>query len=271
MIEIFYLPFMQKAFVSGLALAALLAFLGVFVVARRMSFFGDGIAHASLAGVAIGLLASFNPFLSALIVGTLMGAFIYFLEKKTKIATDAVIGLIFTTSLALGVILLSFRRGYQPELISFLFGNILTLSSLDVRVILFFSIAIIALVAAMLRPFALTVFDRSTAWLRGIPVSLMEFLFYVILSFSVILGVKLLGIILVSALLIIPPITGRLLAKSLKTLILYSLIVGEVAVFLGLLLSYYMDLPSGATIILVSSGLFFAVLLAKGVLSFKKS
>lgn len=270
MIEILTLPFMQRAFIAGISLGALLACMGMFVVARRISFFGDGIAHASLAGVAIGIVAGLNPFLTALLTGVIVAIGIYILERKTRIASDALIGLIFTTSLALGVVLLSLRSGYQPELISFLFGNILTLTRIDVLLITLFSVSIISILAMTFKQFALVVFDRTTAWLRGLPVKTFEFLFYVILAIAVVLGVKLLGIILVSALLIIPPTAAKLVARSLTSLIVISVVLAEVAVISGLTLSYYLDLPSGATIILVSALLFFVILIAQKVLSLKE-
>ena len=148
--EIFSLPFMQKAFLVGGLVGVVLPYLGVFTTLKRMSFFGDGIAHASLAGVAIGVASGFTPFGMALLIGVLFGAGIYFLEKKTTLSSDAVIGIFFTTGLALGVILLSLQRGYQPDLISFLFGNVLTISEGDIFLISIFSALILSLISSFL-------------------------------------------------------------------------------------------------------------------------
>lgn len=263
LLEIITLPFMQRALLAGLALGAILPFLGAFVVLKRMSFFGDGIAHASLAGVAIGILAGVSPFGVALAVGVAFAIAIFILERKANLTSDAIIGLIFTTGLALGVVLLSMQKGYQPELISFLFGNILTLGMSDVILIGIAAVVILGVIIATHRPFTLVVLDRTTAWLRGIPVGAYEFFFYIVLALAVVLGVKLLGIILVSALLIIPPTTAKLIAGSFKGLLITSGIAGEAAVLSGLVISYYADLPSGATIILAGASIFFIVLISK--------
>ena len=126
---------MQRAFIAGILLAALLAYLGVFVVLRRMSLFSDGIAHASLAGVAAGVLLSLNPLVTALVASVVFAIVMFFLERKSNLSTDTAIGLIFTSGMALGVLLMSFKSGYQPELIGFLFGNILTIKPSDLIVI----------------------------------------------------------------------------------------------------------------------------------------
>jgi zinc transport system permease protein len=226
---------MQRALIAGIALGLILPFLGVFVTLRRMSFFGDGIAHATLAGVAIGIITGVSPFVAALGIGVLFGAGVYLLERKTNISSDALIGVLFTGGLALGIVLISRQKGYQPELLSFLFGSILSVSTRDLGIILGFSAVIVVALLMLLR-------QRT---------ELLDFLFYVLLCVTIVLGVKLLGIILVSALLIIPPTIAKLLAPSFKTLIGVSVIAGEVFIVLGLMLSYLLDLPSGATIILV--------------------
>jgi zinc transport system permease protein len=245
------LPFMQRAFLAGVALGLVLPFFGVFVTLRRMSFFGDGIAHATLAGVAIGIVAGVSPFIAALGVGALFGAGVYLLERKTDISSDALIGVLFTGGLALGIVLISWQQGYQPELLSFLFGSILSINAQDLGVILGFSALIVLALLMLLRQLTLLALDKESAWLYGVRTELLDFFFYVLLSVTIVLGVKLLGIILVSALLIIPPTVAKLLAPSFKTLIGGSVIAGEVFIVLGLLLSYFLDLPSGATIILV--------------------
>jgi len=253
------LPFMQRALAAGVALGLILPFLGVFVTLRRMSFFGDGIAHATLAGVAVGLIAGVSPFMTALAVGALFGAAVYLLERRTTISSDALIGVLFTGGLALGIVLISLRRGYQPELMSFLFGSILSISTADVGVILGFSAVIVAVLVMLLRQFTLLALDKESAWLYGVRAETLDFLFYELLCLTIVLGVKLLGIILVSALLIIPPTIAKMVAPSFKSLIGASVLAGELFIVLGLTLSYLFDLPSGATIILVGVAVFFLV------------
>jgi len=256
MIEILSLPFMQKAFIAGIMLAAPLAFLGVYSTLKKASFFGDGVAHASLSGIALGILTGVSPFGMAIIVGALFGAGVYFLERKTSVSSDSIIGILFTGGMALGIILLNLKQGYQPELISFLFGNILTIHASDLVLIIGLGVGIIVFLSIVYRRLALLVLDKDEAWLTGIPTSGLELVFYVVLSISIVLGVKLLGIILVSALLIIPAASAKLLSKSFRKLVLLSILIGEIVVIGGLILSYYLDFPSGAVIILTGVGLF---------------
>lgn len=261
MTELLQFPFMQRALVAGIILAGLLAFLGIFVMLRKMAFFGDGIAHASLAGIAIGLVAELSPLPFAVGYGILLAILIYFLEKKTSLSSDTIIGIFFTASMSLGVLLISTQSGYQPELISFLFGNILAIKTIEL--IYFGLVALILIVLHLIkrRKIALLIFDRESAFLAGINVTALELTLYIALSVSVVLGVKVLGIILVSALLIIPPSTSRLLAKSLRSLQFITLIVAELTVILGIFLSYNFDWPTGPTIVLTGTVFFITALI----------
>lgn len=261
--EILTLPFMQRALLAGVILAFLLAFLGVFVTLKRMSFLGDGLAHATLAGVALGVLVGINPLWLALAVSVAAVSLIYFLERKTNVSSDAIIGLIFTSGMALGVILFSFKKGFQPDLISFLFGNILTINSGDLLFIILLSLVIIAFLFASYKTLALLVLDRESALLLKARANLVEFLFYIFLAVAIVLGIKMLGIVLISALLIIPASTAKLFSKSFKKLIVNSVLTSEFIVITGLFLSYYFDLPSGAVIILAGAALFFFTMAVK--------
>lgn len=250
------LPFMQRAFAAGLALGLILPFLGVFVTLRKLSFLGDGIAHAALAGVAVGVLTSTSTFLAALAVAVLFGIALFLLERSTEISNDALIGVLFSGALALGILLMGLKRGYQPELFSFLFGSILSISSQDLWIILVFSAIIFMVLCKLKRHFTLLALDRDSAWLAGMHTEWLDLLFYVLVSVTVVLGVKLLGIVLVSALLVIPPTTAKMLAPSFRILIVGSVMGGELFILLGLTLSYVLDLPSGATIVLVGVSVF---------------
>lgn len=265
--EIFTYPFMQRAFISGGILALVLASLGIFVTLRKMAFFGDGIAHASLAGIAIALLAGIAPLPIALLWSLTVAMLIYALERSTRLPSDTLIGIFFTASMALGVVLMSFSGGFQPELISFLFGSILSIRTLDLTIIALISLVIMAWLMVSFRQLMFMSLTEESAKVAGIHVELQKALLYAALALATVLGVKVLGIILVSALLVIPPATARLLTYDFRGYIIISLLLSEIFVGLGLILSFYYDLPSGATIILVgSAGFFLAALLS----AFKK-
>lgn len=265
MLEILQYPFMQRAIFAGVVLAGLLAWLGVFVIMRKMSFFSDGIAHASLAGIAAGILAGVHPLGAAIIFSVLFALAIYYLEKKTSLSSDAIIGMLFTSGMALGVVLISFKEGYQPELMSFLFGNILAIKLTDLAVITLLSVLIIAFLALNHKNVTLMAFDMDTAYLAGVKVELLQISFYIMLAVSVVLGVKILGIILVSALLIIPASTAKLLSGSFKSMILQSIIISEAVMLLGIALSYYLNSPTGPMIVLVGTGVFLIVFTFKQI------
>ncbi len=267
MFEILQLEFMQRAFIAGVILAPLLSVLGSFTTLRKMSFFSDGIAHASLLGVALAILTGIAPFAGALLMGVALGVLVFALERYAKLASDAVIGIVFTTGLALGVIIISLQPGYQPDLISFLFGNVLSITWGDVWVILGFSAAILSTVLVFFRQITLLSFSEELAWTSGVNTKRFDLLFYVLLSVSVVLGVKLLGIILVSALLITPPVTAKLIAQSFHSYVALSVVFALVAFMGGLFASYYLDFPSGASIVMFATTLFAGTFVVKTVKS----
>ncbi len=256
MLEILTLPFMERALGAGVLLAFLLALLGVFVVLRNMAFFSDGIAHASLAGVAVGIIFSVNPLLTAIIVSAVFAAIIYYLQNKYKFSGDTAIGILFTSGMALGVLLISTQPGYQPELMSFLFGNILAITNTELIIIGVFSLLIAALVFVYLKTLILVSLDEETAKISGVKVGVFQLLANIILAVAVVLGIKVFGIILVSALLIIPVATAKLFSKSFKKLVIISVVLSEIIVISGIFASYNFDLPTGPTIVLTGTALF---------------
>jgi len=260
-LEIFQYSFFTRALISGIFLAALLAILGIFVVIRRMSFFSDGVAHASLAGIALAVIFSLNPLLIAIISAVIFSLFIYFLEKKTNLSSDALIGLIFTTGMALGVVLISLKAGYQPDLMSFLFGNILAITQLDSQIMIIVSLLLLSLLIFIKNDLLLASLDRVGAYLKEIKISRLEIAFYVVLAVAIILGIKMLGIILVSALLLIPPSSAKLLSRSFKGFFWKSLLISELTIIFGLFFSFYFNWPTGATIVLTGAVIFFLILL----------
>lgn len=247
---------MVRALISGAIVSVILGWLGVFITVRKMSFIGDGLAHSSLAGIALALLLGWAPIPTAVIASVLIAALIYFLEKKTKISGDMAIAIMFTTGMAIGVILLNFYQGYQPELISFLFGNILTVNQSDLLNIAFFGILIIAVLAVFHKKILFSTFDPVGAFLSGLRPWFHDLLLYIMTAVVVVLSIKLIGIILVSALLVTPSAIAKLFAGTFRMFTFLAVVFSLAIVIVGLILSYYLDLPSGATIVLVGTSLF---------------
>ena len=264
MIELLQFPFMQRAFIAGVLLAALLAYLGVLVVIRKMAFFSEGVAHASLAGIAAGVLFNINPIATALVTSVVFAVVMFVVEKRTQLSSDTVIGLLFTSGMALGILLMSLKRGYQPELMSFLFGNILSIHRTDMFLIVPLTVAIGIFLAVNRRRFTLMAMDREMAHLAGLNPDVFQLTLYVILAVSVVLAIKILGVILVSALLIVPVSISKMISSSYKQLVIVSMILSELIVVTGLVLSSAFNLPTGATIVLTGTAVFLLVVLIKG-------
>ena len=257
-IELWSYPFVQRALLAGVFSGAILAVLGIFVVLRKMAFFSDGIAHTALAGVAIALLVGQQPLVWAVGVGVVFAVAIYFLEKKTDIAPDSLIGILFTSSLALGVVLMHFKEGYQPDLLSFLFGNILTIRPAELWIIIPLAAVILGFVLFNFTKYLFICLNDELAKLAGINTEMYRLLLYVLLAVSSILAIKMFGIILVSALLIIPVSFSKLFARSAKSLLALSIIFAELIVVGGSILSLILNLPTGAVIVLTGTALFIA-------------
>jgi zinc transport system permease protein len=265
--ELLSYPFVQRALLAGVFSGALLGVLGIFVVLRKMAFFSDGIAHTALAGVAIALLVGQQPLVWAVGIGIIFALAIYFLERKTDIAPDSLIGILFTSSLALGVVLMNFKKGYQPDLLSFLFGNILTIQSVELWIIIPLAAIILGFVLFNYTKYLFICLNDELAKLAGIHTGVYRVLLYVLLAVSSILAIKMFGIILVSALLIIPVSFSKLFAHSAKSLLALSILFAEVIVIGGSIISLILDLPTGAVIVLTGTVLFIIAMVANRLLS----
>lgn len=255
--------FFLKPFLTLLILSLVYSFLGIFVVLRRLSFFSDGIAHASIFSLALAYFLNLDLVLLGITGAIFFSILIFFLEKKTKLHSDALIGLIFVTFLSLGIILMSFKSGYQPELLNFFIGNILTLSSFDFYLIIVLSFIILFLVWRFFNKFMLIFLDRTEAILRGFKVDFFELLFYLILGTATILGIKVTGVILITALLILPPLSASFLSRNFKEILIFSPLLGVLNIVLGFLISFSFNLPLSATIVTFSSFVFFLLFLLK--------
>ncbi|MEY4722724.1 MAG: hypothetical protein RLZZ324_237 [Candidatus Parcubacteria bacterium] len=256
-------PFMQRAFAAGLLLAVLLGSLGIFVTLRKMAFFGDGIAHASLAGIAAALLLGWTPLPVALGWAVLVAVAIHALERSTRLPSDTLIGIFFTASMALGVAMMSFTHGFQPELVTYLFGSILAVRPEDLMIITGVGLVILGWVYFNFRALTYASLAPENAAVSGIAVSRQSLALYVALAIATVLGVKVLGIVLVSALLVLPPATSRMLTSTFRGYVGAAIAVALLTTTLGLTASYLYDLPSGAAIILAGALTFFVAAGAK--------
>ena len=262
-------PFMQRAFLAAGFAAVVCALVGTFVVLKGLAFMGDAVAHSSLAGMSVAYFLGGNIFWGALGWAVPASLLITFISRKANLRLDASIGIIFASGFALGIILMSRVTGYSADLFGLLFGNVLGISWAEVALIGGIAAAVSLVVAAFYKELLFTSYDATMSAASGIPVRFMQYLLPVLVGVTTVASLKAVGIVLVLALLVTPSATAMLLARRMPSIMAYSVAVGLLATVLGLYLSFYADLPSGPSIVLVATGLFLLALLfspIKGVL-----
>jgi zinc transport system permease protein len=268
MLDLLTVPFFQRALLVGSILGMLMAILGVLVVLRKMSFFSDAIGHSALAGIALALLVNVNPFLGALVFALLVALGISGVKAVSKLSIDTLLGVFFAAAVGLGVIVVSLTPGYQADLISFLFGNILTVTTGDIISSLVMTAIVLAILIWAGKGFVAITLDQSLARAEGIPVARLELLFLLLLAAVIALAIKFVGIVLVTALLIIPAASAQNIASSLASMFWISIGISLVAVIIGMLASALLRIPSGPTIVLTGT-IFFAISLLYKILASK--
>ena len=262
-------PFMQRAFLAAGFAAVVCALVGTFVVLKGLAFMGDAVAHSSLAGMSVAYFLGGNIFWGALGWAVPASLLITFISRKANLRLDASIGIIFASGFALGIILMSRVTGYAADLFGLLFGNVLGISWAEVALIGGIAAAVSLVVAAFYKELLFTSYDATMSAASGIPVRFMQYLLPVLVGVTTVASLKAVGIVLVLALLVTPSATAMLLTRRMPSIMAYSVAVGLLATVLGLYLSFYADLPSGPSIVLVATGLFLLALLfspIKGVL-----
>lgn len=258
MIEALAYPFMQRALVAGLLVGLIAGVLGVFVILRRSAFFGDAIAHASLAGIAVGVVGGVPPLLPAAAVAVGIGLTLYRLERVGRLSLDTILGFILPFFMAVGVLVLSLNPGFQPELLSYLFGSILTVGWRGLAAIAVVAGVVVVMLVRLGRQLVFATFDPDGAHAAGIHVGRLLTVHHVLLALTVIASISVVGIVLVNALLVIPAATAKLLARSLGQMFLLAPLLGVGSVLAGLIVSSWVDAPSGPAIV-VMAGIVFLV------------
>ena len=252
MMEVLQYEFMQNALIAGLLAAIACGIVGVYVVVKRLVFISGGIAHASFGGIGLGYLLGINPVLGAMFFAIASALGMGLVTKRTKLSEDTAIGIMWATGMALGIIFIGLAPGYTPDLFSYLFGSILTVPAFDLILMLILDVIIIAIVLLLYKEFLLLSFDEEFSTVAGVPTQRLYLLLLCLIALTVVVLIRVVGIILVIALLTIPAALARQFTHSLKKMMLLSILAGAVFTFSGLWLSYLLDLASGATIILVA-------------------
>lgn len=246
-------PFMQRGIGAALIVGVLCSIIGCYVVLRSMAFLGDAMAHAVLPGVALAYLFKANLTIGALIMAILVALGISFFTRRGTLKEDTAIGILFTAALALGVVLISSIRTYAVDLSHILFGNILGVSQADLWLTGGLGAVILLLIGLAYKPFLVVTFDPVLAKTLRLPVNLYQTLLLILLSLTIVVGMQTVGVGLVAAMLVTPAATAYLLTRRLFSMMVLSAGFGALASLVGLYASYYLDVASGAAIVLVAT------------------
>jgi len=261
--DILLLPIFQRALLIGLILGTLMAILGVLVVLRRMSFFADAIGHSALTGIALGILLAIDPLWAAMAFAMLVAALIAVAKNYSRLPLDTLLAVFFPSAVALGVILVQLSPGYQADLVSFLFGDILSVGPLDVWVAIGLAVIVIGVMLGAGKSLVYIAFDETLAKVDGVPVKAFEILLLVLLAMVVAASIKIVGIILVTALMVIPAASAQNLARSLVSMFALSIVISILAVVSGMLVSAALGVPSGPAVVLAGAVFFMSSLVLK--------
>jgi len=265
MLEIMQYGFMQRAILAGVIIGVLCPLIGIFIVLRRMSLIGDCLSHVALSGVACGVLLGIYPIGMALLFSVIAALGIEKLRKNYDKYEELPIAIILSAGIGLAVVLISLGKSINFDLAGYLFGKITTVLPMDLWIIIVLGFFILLTVKLLYKELFYIAFDETCARLAGIPVSLINLLFIVLIATTVTLSMRIVGVLLVSSLMVIPVATSLQIAKSFKQAMIYSIVFAEISVILGIFISYYLELASGGTIVLLSVLILILVIIGKRV------
>ncbi len=261
MIEVLAYPFMQRAVLAGVLVGALSSYLGVFVVQRRLSFLGSGLAHAAFGGVALALFLQTEPMWIAVPFTIVVAVAINWIRTQTLLSGDTAVGILFAVAMALGIVFLSLRKDFTADIFTYLFGSILSVSAVD----LWLSGGLLLLCVGLFRMWprwAYATFDAELATADRLNVRVDDYILSVVLAVVIVVAVKVVGVLLVAAFLVLPAASARLLTGRFLHTTVLSVCIGVLTAVAGLMAAFYADVPSGAAIILTQAAVFIVAIAA---------
>lgn len=250
--------FLLRALAGGVGVALVAGPLGAFVVWRRMSYFGDTLAHAALLGVALGFLVGIDANLGVILTCMLLAVVLVVLQQQQRLASDTLLGILSHATLSLGLVALSFMEGVRVDLLGYLFGDILAVTARDLYWIYGGGLVALAVLAAIWRPLLSLTVHEELARVEGVPVARVRLAYMLLIAVVIAVAMKVVGILLITSLLIIPAATARFLARTPEQMALLASLFGCVAVTVGLWGSLQWDLPAGPAVVVAAALLFFS-------------
>ena len=251
-LELFNYTFFQHALLGSLFASIACGIIGTYIVTRRLVFISGGITHASFGGIGIGLYTGISPILGAAIFSVLSAFGVEWLSKRNDMREDSAIAVFWTFGMAIGIIFSFLAPGFTPDLSAFLFGNILTITLTDIWMLVILSLILIGFFYFFITPIIYIAFDREYARSQRIPVRLFEYILMMFIALTIVACLRMIGIVLVISLLTLPQMTANLFTHSFKKIIFMSIGIGFISCSGGLVLSYQLQVPSGASIIFFS-------------------
>ena len=261
--DFFSFGYIQRALISGISIAIMCSLIGLFLVLRKQSLFGDAISHMAFGGIAIGTYLNIYPFWTAIIFSASSALVINKIRYYTKLNSDSMIAVLLSFGLGIGVTLISISDGFSVDLFSFLFGSILLVSYEDVLMTVGMAIIVTSIIGLFFKKLIYVTFDEDQAKISGLHVEQLDYLFIVLVAVTVIVSMKLVGILLISSLMVIPNIASLMLNQGFKRTLFISIIISACSVFFGIILSYYFNTAPSGMIVLLSVGIFIAVIISK--------
>ncbi len=261
MIEILSYAFMQKAFISGIVIAIACSLLGMFLVLKKFSLIGDGIAHISFGGVATGLLFNITPFFGALFFGLIGSLGILKLKEKSHLHGDAAIGIISHAGLGIGIFIASIANGFNVDILSYLFGSILSIKTTELVLSVFLALTVITFTLIYYKDLFYISFDEESAKVSGINVNFLNSMLIVLTAVTIVCSMNVVGLMLASSLIILPAASALQLKASFKRTLFYAVFISVTSVVSGLVVAYYYDFAVSGTIVLINALIFLSLLM----------
>ena len=266
MIEALQYDFMRNALVAGMLVSIACGIIGTYVVINRIVFLSGGIAHAAYGGIGLGYFFKFNPVLGAIIFSLASALGMGLVHRKTRQRADTIIGVMWAIGMALGIIFVDLTEGYKADLMSYLFGSILAVPSSDLLIMLALDIVIILLVMFFYKELLAVSFDETFAAVSGVPVDFIYLMLVAMIALTVVMMMRVVGLIMVIALLTMPAAISGMLVRDMKKMMVLAILLGVLFTTTGLWFSYSLNLTSGATIILVSGAAYLVTMASRPLL-----
>jgi zinc transport system permease protein len=261
--DIFQYGFIIRGLIAGIIVGLIAPLIGIFLVLRRYSLIADTLAHVSLAGIAIGLLLGINPVITALISTVIASTGIERLRSSKRVYGESALALFLSGSLALAIVLISLANGFNANLFNFLFGSIVTVTRNDIYIITIVAFLVVATLAAFFKELVFITFDEEAARVSNIPIRLINTILIMLAAMTVSLSIPIVGVLLIAALIVIPVVTSLQLRQNFSRTILYAEIISVFSVIAGIITSFYLNLATGGTIVLIMLIIFLLVFIIK--------